>query len=70
VQKPGEHQFSINTPVGQPGQGENPFAPVSTEAAQAGSMADPVEAGNPPANIALATPQDQAPESQPKPDDK
>lgn len=70
VQKPGEHQFSINAPTGQTGQGETPPAPVPTDAAQAVPIAAAQDRGNPPSKITPAVMQDSAPETQPAPDDK
>ncbi|PMD66571.1 uncharacterized protein K444DRAFT_121359 [Hyaloscypha bicolor E] len=70
VQKPGEHQFSINTPTGQAGQGETPSAPVPTDAAQAVPIAAAQDLGNPPPNITPAAMQDSAPGNQSAPDDK
>ncbi|PMD36718.1 hypothetical protein L207DRAFT_88538 [Hyaloscypha variabilis F] len=70
VQKPGEHSFSINPPVGQIGQGENAIPPVPAETSQAGPIAATPEAGNPPTSSAPATAQEPVPANQPKSDEK
>ncbi|PMD24268.1 hypothetical protein NA56DRAFT_32570 [Hyaloscypha hepaticicola] len=70
AQKSLEHQFLINTPAGPAGQEETMLTPVSTAAPQAGSMAAPPEAGNPPASTAPTITQDQARMEQPQPENK
>ncbi|KAE9378966.1 hypothetical protein N431DRAFT_149461 [Stipitochalara longipes BDJ] len=70
VPKPGESQFSINPPVSQTGQVENALASASAETSQAGPVAAPPEAGNPPPISAPATTQEPVPPTQPKSDEK
>ncbi|PMD44771.1 hypothetical protein L207DRAFT_286342 [Hyaloscypha variabilis F] len=66
VQKPGEHQFSINPPIGQIGGPANAFAP---ETAQAGPIAAGKGAGNLVASQEPAPAPEPTPEPQPNPND-